>query len=184
MVDGGIVAGYLTVLLTGAARRFVDNRIDGGLKRLYDQVVRRLGGRAVHELRNAPEDAHAQDRLARAVERHAAVDHRFADEIARIVAQLDRAGGRRIVNQVQARTNMQNFGGDQAIQGGVINKTWSRSTEHPANYSGAPTWVKALTALGAVLALGGMALLVVDVITAISSGQDEFGRPSSPTWGI
>ena len=183
MVDGGIVAGYLTVLLTGAARRFVDNRIDGGLKRLYDQVVRRLGGRAVHELRSAPEDAHAQDRLARAVERHAAVDHRFADEIARIVAQLDRAGGRRIVNQVQARTNMQNFGGDQAIQGGVINKTWSRSTEHPANYSGAPTWVKALTALGAVLALGGMALLVVDVITAISSGQDEFGRPQFPDLG-
>ncbi len=183
MVDGGVVAGYLTVLLGGATRRFVDNRLDGGLKRLYDHVVRRLGGGAVRDLRNDPEDVGAQDRLARAVENIAAVDRSFAGEIARIVDQLDRAGGRSFVNQVQAQVNMQNFGGDQAIQGGIINKTWSRSVERPANYSGAPAWVKVVTVLGAVLALGGMALLAVDVVSAISSGQDEFGRPQFPGLG-
>ncbi len=180
MIDGGIVAGYLTVLLSGAAKRFVDNRIDGGLKALYDRVVRRLGGGAVRDLRADPGDTRAQDQLARAVENIAATDRRFAGEISRIVDQLDRAGGRRFVNQVQAHTNMQNFGGDQAIHGGVINKSWSRSTEHPANYSGAPAWVKAVTVLGAVLAFGGMGLLVVDVITVMSAGQDEFGRPQPP----
>ncbi|GGP63082.1 hypothetical protein GCM10010185_39590 [Saccharothrix coeruleofusca] len=176
-----MVVGYLAVLMTQAAGRFVNDRIDDGLKSLYDRVVRRLGGGAVQDLQADPADEAARGRVARAVENVAAVDRGFADEIAAIVARLDQAGGRRLVNQVRARTNVQHFGsGDQATHGGVINKSWSRSTEHPGNYSGAPAWVKVATALGALCALGGLVLLVFDVATAMSAGRDEVGRPLPP----
>lgn len=180
MIEGGVVAAYLAALLGGAAKRFVDGRIDGGLKSLYDRVTNRLGGGVVRDLRDNPNDASTQNRVARAVENVAAVDRRFAEDIAAIVDQLDRAGGRSFVNSIQAHTVIQNQGGDQATHGGVIHKTSMRSSRHPSDYSGAPVWVKVVTALGAVLALGGMVLLVVDVATVMSSGQDEFGRPLPP----
>jgi hypothetical protein len=175
VIDGGVVAGYLAVLLGGAAKRFVDGRIDGGLTALYDRVVRRLGGAVVRDLRQNPDDVDAQHRVARAVENIAAVDRRFAGELAAIVDRLDRAGGRQFVNQVQAHTNIQAWG-DQAVHGGVINKSWSRSAEHPSNYSGAPAWVKVITALGAVLLFGGLGLLAVEIVTTLSAARNEIGR--------
>lgn len=152
MIDGGVVTGYVLAFLGGAAKRFLDSRIDGGLSSLYDRLVRRLGERVVRDVANRPGDPRARGRFAQEVEYAASQDPRFAHELAAIVDQLDRAGGRVLINQV-----------------------------HPSNYSRAPVWVKAVTVLGAFLALGGMVWLVVDVVTAMTSGQDEFGRPLPPS---
>ncbi|GAA3432417.1 hypothetical protein GCM10018954_020200 [Kutzneria kofuensis] len=179
MIEGGVVVAYLVALLGGAAKRFMEGRAEAAMTGLYNVVARKFGG-IVGDLRADPADPNAQRRLARAVENTATVDPHFAEQLAALVDRLDRVGGRQFLNQVQAHTNVQNFGGDQAVYGGVINKSWSRTSEHPENYSGAPGWVKVATVLGVLAFLGGFLLIVVRVALVMSSGEDEFGRPLAP----
>jgi hypothetical protein len=174
-----VVVAYLVALLGGAAKRFMEGRAEAAMNGLYNVVARKFGG-IVGDLRDDPRDQHAQQRLARAVENTATVDPHFAQQLTALVDRLDRAGGRQFLNQVQAHTNVQNFGGDQAVYGGVINKSWTRTSERVENYSGAPTWVKVVTVLGVLSFVGGFLLLVVRAALVMSSGEDEFGRPLFP----
>lgn len=109
------------------------------------------------------------------------MDRSFANELAAIVDRLDRAGGRQFLNQVQAHTNVQNFGSGMAVGGDVIHNTWNRASERPENYSGAPAWVKVVTVLGTPAALAGFITVVVTAAIVMSTQQDEFGRPQFPS---
>lgn len=180
MIEGGVVVAYLVALLGGAAKRFMEGRADAVFKSLYAVLARKFGG-VVGDLRQNPQDADAQRRLARAVENTAAVDRNFADELGAIVDRLDRAGGRQFLNQVQAHTNVQNFGSGMVAGRDIVHNTWSRGAERAENLSGAPVWVKVVTALGALASLGGFILIIVNVATVLSTQQDEFGRPQFPS---
>ncbi|MEV6611646.1 hypothetical protein [Kutzneria sp. NPDC051319] len=178
MIEGGVVVAYLVALLGGAARRFMEGRAEAAMNGLYNAVARKFGG-IVSDLRADPKDQQAQQRLARAVENTATVDPRFAEQLTALVDRLDRAGGRQFLNQVQAHTNVQNFGSGMAVGRDYVSNTW-RGAERHENLSGAPAWVKVVTAIGAVAFAGGFGLLVVKAVIVMSTMQDEFGRPQFP----
>jgi hypothetical protein len=178
MIEGGVVVAYLVALLGGAAKRFMEGRAEAAMNGLYNAVARKFGG-IVSDLRADPKDEHAQQRLARAVENTATVDPHFAEQLTALVDRLDRAGGRQFLNQVQAHTNVQNFGSGIAVGRDYVSNTW-RGAERHENLSGAPAWVKVLTALGSLAALGGFGLIVVNAAIVLSTQQDEFGRPQFP----
>ncbi|MGK3203722.1 hypothetical protein [Amycolatopsis sp. MEPSY49] len=182
MIDGGIVAAYAGAAFARGVARFADSKIDELLKAIALRVTAKLGRRAEEDLSRAPTDRAVQERVARAVENLAAADQRFARELDALVRRLDQAGGRRIINQVVAETNAQHFGQgniEVATHGGLISKVHAPS---PANYSGAPAWVRVAVWLGALLAVGGFGLTVVEVATVMSTRTDEFGRPAFPAF--
>lgn len=178
MIEGGVVVAYLVALLGGAAKRFMEGRAEAAMNGLYNAVARKFGG-IVSDLRADPKDQQAQQRLARAVENTATVDPRFAEQLTALVDRLDRAGGRQFLNQVQAHANVQNFGSGMAVGRDYVSNTW-RGAERHENLSGAPAWVKVVTAIGAVAFAGGFGLLVVKAVIVMSTMEDEFGRPQFP----
>src|SRR4051812_30415412 len=110
MIDGGMIAGYLAAAAARGGSRLLDKTVDGALDRLAAAVGRRLGPGPSADLARDPRDPHTQDRVSRAVQGAANRDERFAQELARLQQQLDRAGARFLVNQVQAGINAQAFG--------------------------------------------------------------------------
>ena len=176
MIEGGVVVAYLVALLGGAAKRFMEGRAEAAMNGLYNAVSRKFGG-IVNDLRQDPRDQDAQRRLARAVENTATVDPRFAEQLSALVDRLDRAGGRQFLNQVQAHTNVQNFGSGIAVGRDYVSNTW-RGAERHENLSGAPLWVKVVTVLGSLSAIAGFGLIFLRVAITITTAQDEAQFPS------
>jgi hypothetical protein len=97
----------------------------------------------------------------------------FAREVAQLVAELDRRGGRQLVNEVYARNNVQAFDHGVAI-GRDFNYFHAPD---PNDLSGAPFWVKFVIALGTVVAVAGMFIFGYTLFTDMPDiGDPDFGE--------
>lgn len=114
MIEGGVIAAYLAAAVARGGRRLLDRAVDGGLDRLADSVARRLGPRPAADLARDPYDSATLAEVSRAVDAVARRDTAFARELVALRRQLDSLGGVHLVNQVQARSNVQAFGGNAA----------------------------------------------------------------------
>jgi hypothetical protein len=114
VIDGGVIAAYLAAAVARGGRRLLDRVADGALDRLADSVARRLGPRPAADLARNPYDSATLAEVSRAIDAVARHDARFARELAALRRRLDSHGGRLLINQVRARTNVQAFGGGNA----------------------------------------------------------------------
>ncbi|MGH3449926.1 MAG: hypothetical protein ACRDQW_04205 [Haloechinothrix sp.] len=179
MIDGGVIAGYLAVAAARSAGRFVDRKIDGVLDRLSERVATRLGVRPVTDIARDPRNMQVQHQVGRAIEATAATDAKFAREIARLQADLDRQHGRALINDVRAGVNIQAIGGGDAV-GGNLYKTYIHGS-HEHDYSGAPMWVKVLIWIGVLISLVGFGILAVTFVGIFGEAAGG-GAPDPPSF--
>jgi hypothetical protein len=114
VIDGGVIAAYLAAAVARGGGRLLDGAVDGTLDRLADSVARRLGPRPAADLARNPYDSATLAEVSRTIDAVARRDAGFARELAALRRQLDSHGGRLLVNQVRARTDVQAFGGGNA----------------------------------------------------------------------
>jgi hypothetical protein len=114
VIDGGVIAAYLAAAAARGGRRLLDKAVDGALDRLTDSVARRLGPRPAADLARNPYDGATLAEVSQAIDAVARRDTGFARELAALRRQLDSLGGVHLVNQVQAQSNVQAFGGNAA----------------------------------------------------------------------
>ena len=117
MIDAAVAAAYLGAAVARSGRHLLDTMIDTGLDRLSTAVVRRLGRGPATDLARNPDSPAVRAHVARQLESTARCDPGFARELAFLVAQLDRSGGRRLINNVRAQINVQAFDGGYAHYG-------------------------------------------------------------------
>jgi len=117
MIDAAVAAAYLGAAVARSGRHLLDTMIDTGLDRLSTAVVRRLGRGPATDLAHNPDSPAVRAHVARQLESTARCDPGFARELAFLVAQLDRSGGRRLINNVRAQINVQAFDGGYAHYG-------------------------------------------------------------------
>jgi hypothetical protein len=114
VIDGGVIAAYLAAAVARGGGRMLDRAVDGALDRLTDSVARRLGPRPAADLARSPNDSATLAEVSRAINTVARRDAGFVRELTALRQKLDSHGGRQLVNQVRARTNVQAFGGGNA----------------------------------------------------------------------
>jgi hypothetical protein len=117
MIDAAVVAAYLGAAVARGGRRLLDTVIDTGLDRLSAAVARRLGSGPATDLAHDPDSPVVRAHVAREIASTARRDPVFARELAALAAQLDRGGGRRLINNVRAHVNVQAFDGGYAHYG-------------------------------------------------------------------
>jgi len=172
MIDGGLIVGYLTAALLRGGQRWADRTIDSLLDRLTDAVTRRLGKGPVERLAQNPRDATVQREVSLTVEGAIAANKALERELARVVAELDKKGGRRILNQVYAQMNVQAF--DRGI---AVGRDFNYfNAPDPGDLSRAPLWVKVCFVLGAATCVGGLFLTGYNMFAG-------FPRPGDPNFG-
>lgn len=172
-IDGGLIVGYLTAALLRAGRRWADRTMDSLLNRLTDLVASRMGHGPLDRLAGNPGDEGVQREVGLTIDGALTVDRGFARELAEVVAELDRRGGRQIVNQVYAQMNVQAFDHGVAI-GRDFNYFHAPD---PSDYSDAPSWVKFCVVLGSALAAAGVFIFGYTLFTGIPDVNDPgFGE--------
>lgn len=114
MIDGGVIAAYLAAAVARGGERLLGRVVDGALDRLAGSVARRLGPRPADDLAKNPYDSATLGEVSRAIDAVARRDAAFARELAALRRHLDRHEGRRLINQVRARVNVQAFGDGNA----------------------------------------------------------------------
>jgi len=150
MIDAAVVAAYLGAAVARGGRRLLDTMIDTGLDRLSTAVVRRLGRGPATDLAHNPDSPAVRAHVARQLESTARCDPGFARELAFLVAQLDRSGGRRLINNVRAQVNVQAFDGGYAHygdynEGDIYTNDYDPADELVAGLSGARTRLQRLS---------------------------------------
>ena len=117
MLDAGVVVAYLGAAVARGGKRLLDTAVDAGLDRLSGAVARRLGREPESGLARDPRSPAVQAHVVHEIEAAALRDPAFARELTALVAQLDRSGGRRLINSVRAQVNVQAFDGGYAHYG-------------------------------------------------------------------
>ena len=117
MIDAGVVVAYLGAAVARGGKRLLDTAVDAGLDRLSGAVARRLGREPESDLARDPRSPAVQAYVVHEIEAAALRDPDFARELKALVAQLDRSGGRRLINSVRAQVNVQAFDGGYAHYG-------------------------------------------------------------------
>lgn len=175
-LDGGLVVGYLTAAVLGAGRRWVDRRLDTLLDNLTNRVAHRLGRGPVDRLARDPRDEAVRSELGLTIDGAINHDRAFARDVARLVAELDRNGGRQLVNEVHAQHNLQAFD-----HGMVIGRDFNYfHTPDPSDLSDAPGWIKVCMGLGYATAATGMLIFFVTLFSGIPGPDEPFPPPGFP----
>jgi hypothetical protein len=171
-LDGGLVVGYLTAAALGAGKRWADRRLDSRLDQLTDRVARRIGRGPVDRLSRDPRDENVRRELGLMIDGKINRDRAFERELSGLVDELDRRGGRQLVNQVYAQYNLQAF--DHGV---VIGRDFNYfHAPDPNDLSGAPGWVKFVIALGTAVAVAGMFIFGYTLFTDMPDiGDPDFG---------
>jgi hypothetical protein len=115
LVDGGLIVGYLTAALVRGGHRLADRTVDSLLDRLTNLVANRMGRGPVDRLRQHPREETVQREVGLTIDGATSVDANFAHELATLIAELDRNGGRQMINEVYAQMNVQAFDHGTAI---------------------------------------------------------------------
>jgi hypothetical protein len=142
------------------------------LQRLVDRVQQRLGRTPLETLGRdlaAGKTTALVPQLAQA----AREDHPFARDLAALITELDRHGGREIAAQAYPPA----FAGDPVeVTVGVAS---ADSSSEAADLASAPTWVKACYIIGFALCLTAMLIFGIALFTASSdpNDPDSFGPP-------
>ena len=172
-IDGGLIVGYLTAALLRGGRRVADRAVDALLDRLTGLVADRMGPGPVDRLGKHPRDETVQREVGLTIDGATSVDGNFARELAELVAELDRRGGRQMINEVYAQMNVQAFDHGVAI-GRDFNYFHAPD---PTDMSDAPAWVKLCAVLGSMLAVAGMFIFGYTLFTDNPSFDDpRFGE--------
>jgi len=172
-LDGGLIVGYLTAAVVGAGKRWVDRTVDRLLDQLTAKVTGRIGRGAFDRLAQNPRGAEIQRELGLTIDGAISGDRAFARDIAKIIAELDKRGGRKIINQVYAENNVQAFDHGIAV-GGDFNYF---HTPDRSDLSGTPLWSRFFIVLGTIVALSGMAIFFYTLFTGIPDfGEEGFGE--------
>lgn len=173
LIDGGLIVGYLTAALLRGGRRIADRTVDSLLDRLTGLVADRMGPGPLDRLRKYPRDDTAQREVGLTIDGAVSVDANFARELAALVAELDRHGGREMINEVYAQTNVQAFDHGMAI-GRDFNYF---NVPDPDDMSDAPGWVKLCIVLGSVVTTVGMFMFGYTLFTDNPApGDPNFGE--------
>jgi hypothetical protein len=172
VLDGGLVTGYLTAALLRGARRVADQTVESLLERLIEVVELRLGRRPLEQLERSPSDAEVHAQVARNIDAAIDTDPAFAGELATVIAQLDQHGAHSLVNQVEARFNV------QAIESSLAAGRDLTYLNHPdpTDLSGAPSWAKTCIVIGVLLVFTGVAVGMYGV-TTINPDTTTAGPP-------
>lgn len=172
-IDGGLVVGYLTVALTRAGKRLSDKALDRLLDRLTDVVAARMGDAPIARVATQPRSTEVQREVGQAFDRQIRVDEWFRHEVSDLVAELDRHGGRQLVNNVYAQMNVQAFDHGVAV-GRDFNYFHAPD---PNDLSQVRPWVKVFIVVGTVLALAGFAIFGYTLFTGMPEvGDPDFGE--------
>ena len=131
-----------------------------------------MGRAPLDRLAGDPRDETTQRELGLTIEGAVSVDRGFARELSGLIGELDRRGGRQLLNQVYADMNVQAF--DHGI---AVGRDFNYfHAPDPTDYSRAPGWVKLCVVLGSVLALAGMFIFGYTLFTGIPNpGEPGFG---------
>ena len=178
MIDGGLIVGYLTAALLRGGRRMADKTVDAMLDRLIDLVAERIGAGPVDRLQAHPREDVIQREVGLVIDGAASGDTNFAHELAVLVAELDRRGGRQMINEVYAQINVQAFDHGVAV-GGDFNYF---NAPDPDDMSDAPGWVKFCIVLGWAIAVSGIFIFGYTLFTESSSANDA--SSSEPPAGV
>lgn len=181
MIDGGIIAGYLAAAAARGGKRLLDGTVDAALDRLTGAVAGKLGYRPGAMLEPDPGDPGAQQQVAAYVADAARRDERFAHKLAEIQDQLDRAGARPLLNQVQGvGINAQHFGHGDVHVGDY----YSHHSSH--DYDPGDELVigrgvgRLLAVIGLLVALAGFAGWMWLIFTGFDAGGDPFSKELVP----
>jgi hypothetical protein len=102
-LDGGLIVGYLTAAFLRAGGRLADRAVDSLLNRLVELVGSRMGRGPLDRLAGNPRDEATQREVGLIIDGAISVDRAFSRELAQLVAELDKRGGRQLVNNVYAQ---------------------------------------------------------------------------------
>jgi hypothetical protein len=172
-LDGGLIVGYLTAALARGGRRVADRAVDALLDRLVDLVQERVGSGPIEALGRRPGDETAEAWVAGSIDATARADPALGRELSAVIAELDRHGGRGLVNQVYAEMNVQAIGGGVAVGRDF---TYLNAPD-PSDLSDAPLWAKTCIALGFALAVAGLGIFFYTLFTGIpDAGEPGFGE--------
>lgn len=179
MIDGGIVAGYLSLAIAKAAGRFVDRRLDRGLDDLAGRIQTKFGPQPATDLARKPGRG-AQQHVASAIEAAARRDPQFERDLRQIVGQLDYLGGRNaITTNIQGPYLHHQGRGDIAAYGGNIYKPYVNA--YPGDASHSPIWVKALVVIGTLVGFSGFGIIIFGILT-VPGGME--GGSDIPNLGL
>jgi hypothetical protein len=172
-IDGGLIVGYLTAALLRGGHRVADRTLDALLDRLTALVARRMGRGTLDRLKGHVRDENVQRDVGLTLDGAIKIDPSFARELAAVIADLDRRGGRQLINQVYARTNVQAFQDGIAV-GGNFN-VYPAADAH--DYSDAPPWVKLCIVVGTAAAVAGLFVFGYTLFTDMPDLNDpDFGQ--------
>lgn len=177
MIDGGVVAAYLVMALARGGDRLLGRAVDSGLDRLAGSVARRLGRAPGEDLVRRPDDPVVARRAGRAIEDAADDDPLFARDLEDIVARLDRAGGRQLVNEVQAEFNVQAFNGDAHVGDYYEGNSYSADYDQGDELFSGRGPGRLVAVVGIIVALAGFvgwAYVIFSGMTARSAGFNAF----------
>ncbi|WP_143229779.1 hypothetical protein [Actinophytocola xanthii] len=170
IVDGGAIAGYLALKVSGAAGRLVDRGFDSLLSVLAKRVTQKFGPRPVADLRSDPTDTRIHDKVAAAVEYRARHDSKFGRDIRAIQNDLDRMGGRDVIQQFWNNSVNRVSGGNfiQAYRDvGPIKDSFNTFHQSTDDFSHAPDWIRTTLWIGVVLMLAGFLANGLFMVTLI-----------------
>jgi hypothetical protein len=163
-VDGGLLVGYLTAYIMRGTRKVADRAFEALLERLATTVEERLGRRPIEALEQAPGDEWTEAQVGSALEQVTRRDPEFAAKLEQLLSDLDQRGGRTIINQVHARTNVQAIGGGIAVGRDYIH------APDPGDLTDAPEWVKVSMVTGTLVALAGMGIFFFTMFAEVMGG--------------
>jgi hypothetical protein len=158
-----IIVAYL---VAAVGSRVGSRVIDPLLDRLIARVRDRLGNAPVDDLRREPDDENARNRLVLALEREVATNAAFAADLADLRVQLDRAGGRVVVENVNAPVGSLLVGSNPT----VVHGDYVQGQQPPKPV---PSWVRQLTLAGVLIAFAGVLTFFIALAATGANADDS-----------